>query len=549
MAEANKNLVNTTDDGPIATSFQGLGNMPIFRQLGVMIGLAASVAVGVAVVLWAQTPTYSVLYGGLSDKDANQIMESLQQQSISYKMDESTGAVMVPSRELHKARLKLASDGLPKGSSAGFEMLDSEEGFGTSQFMENARYYRAIEVELARSIMTLSNVENARVHLAVPKRSVFARKREKPSASVLVDLYPGRLLDEGQVEAVTHMIASSVPNLEASNVTVVDHKGRLLTNKQQSGEMAVSKDQFEYTRKLEKLYTGRITNILAPLVGVEGIRAQVVCDIDFTVTEQTQELFNPESPAIRSEQNFVEEILAAGNAGGVPGATSNQPPGASSVPETGATNYSNPNNGNQATKANRRKTANYELDKTISHTRTAPGTLKRLSVAVVIDDRLAPDGKRVQHTPEDIDRITNLVKEAVGFKIQRGDSVSVINASFKTPEEIEPLPEPGIFEQAWVWDVAKQVLGGMVVLILIFGILRPVMRSLIEKADMIPVQRAAAAYAGPGGQLAIPTDEESRQLLKSSANFDNQVKEVKTVVDKNPELVANVVKQWVAADE
>lgn len=538
----------------LATAFNGMNSLPLLRQVGLLVGLAASVAAGVAIVLWSQNPNYALLYGSLSEKDANEVVQILQQQGVKYKLEQGNGAIMVPSRDLHEIRLKLASDGLPRGAAVGFESLQEESGFGTSQFLETARYHRSLEVELARSIAKINNVESARVHLAIPKGSVFVRNRQKPSASVVVHLYSGRVLEETQVAAITHLVSSSVPEMEAGEVAVIDQKGRLLSGARKSQQMALSSDQLEYSQRLEKHYIDRVIGILSPIVGSEGVQAQVVADVDFTVTEQTQELFNPDASALRSQQ--LSEEQAAGLAdGGVPGALSNQPPGEAAVPEQIKGGEAAPAAPSAPQNSKRRSTVNYEIDKTISHTRVSPGRIRRLSVAVVVDDRLLPSGERRQHTPEEIERLTQLVRDAVGFDIQRGDSVSLNNIAFTQPGEMAPLPEPAMWEEPWFWDVAKQVLGGLVLLLLVFGLLRPIMRSLVEKAPA-PAARMATApgAAGMAGglaedQLALTQAPGAPMLAPPVMAHEERMRNIRSLADNEPQLVAEVLKGWVSGDD
>ncbi|MES9821974.1 MAG: flagellar basal-body MS-ring/collar protein FliF [Candidatus Thiodiazotropha sp.] len=318
-----------------------LQNNPTLRVIAVMVGFAASVALGVAVVLWTQKPSYSPLYGNLAHKDAVEMAQALQQAGIKYEIDQSNGIIMVPSSDLQEARMKLAGQGLPQSGSAGFELMQEDTGFSTSRLVESARYQRAIEGELARTIMTLTSVESARVHLANPKQSVFVRKRKFPSASVVLKLYSGRNLEKGQVDAITHLAASSVPELDVSKVTVVDHKGRLLSSKDDTREMGLTTSQFEYTRELESHYKQRIEDILSPMVGRENLRAEVTADVDFTYIEKTQEYFNPDATALRSEQ-LNEQSSLLNEVQGVPGALSNQPPAAATSPQVAA-GGANPN--------------------------------------------------------------------------------------------------------------------------------------------------------------------------------------------------------------
>lgn len=559
----------------MTAQMRGFSGLPALRQMGLMIGLAASVALGVAVVLWSQAPNYRVLYSGLAAQDATQIADALQKDGIAYKVDENSGAVMVSADQVHTARLKMASQGLPKGTVEGFALLNDQPTFGTSQFMENARYQHALEGELGRTISELGNVQGARVHLAIPKQSVFIRNREPPSASVLINLYPGRNLEEGQVASIVHLLASSVPNLNAEHVTVIDQKGRLLTSPETSKSMQLTASQFDYRRRLEENYIKRIEDIISPIVGVGGVRAQIVADLDFSVTEQTQETYNPDQPAIRSEQTLDEQSAGAAAVAGVPGALTNQPPagGTVSTPNPAAPNAKGavPAANTAATaqtplNSTKRATRNFELDKVISHTQMPSGSVRKLSVAVVVDDHQKVNKKgevvRTALKPEELARITSLVKEAVGFSTQRGDTVNVINAPFTVVAET-PMPEPKLLEQPWIWDVSKQALGGLAVLFLIFGVLRPVLRSLAEKgkeSSLVAAQHAMAhmdelpglmedrislpgmnSAAQSAAQLTAPTST-------SSQNYESQLDAARTLVGQDPKRVAQVVKGWVASD-
>lgn len=555
--------IATTNEGSQALDVnQRLQDNPIFRQIAVMVGIAASVAIGVAVVLWSQTPSYSLLFGNLGQKDAMEIAQSLQQSGIDYQVDQSTGAIMVSTANLQEARMKLAGQGLPHSDSLGFELLQQDTGFGTSRLIENARYHRAIEGELARSIMTLANVESARVHLATPKQSVFIRKRKVPSASVVVKLYSGRNLEQSQVEAITHLVASSVPELDVQNVAVVDHKGRLLSRKDDSIQMSLSTSQFEYSRELESHFKQRVEDILAPLLGRENLRAEVTADIDFTVTEQTHENFNPDMSALRSEQ-FNEQQSNLSEIQGVPGALTNQPPAAGTAPEQGGgeagTDVVTPLN------TSKQATRNYELDKTISHTRLPSSNLRRLSVAVVVNNRMVVDAegntRSVQRTPEEINRISNLVREAIGFNLSRGDSVQVINESFFTPVPPEPLPELAMWEESWFWDIVRQAGGWLLVLLLILVVLKPAMNRL-TKPVRVEVSEAGAGVRGAGtagtegveGQLAgaaggnfgLGMDEAMH--LPGPGSYEKTVDAARQMIADDPKRVAQVVKRWIADD-
>jgi len=547
-----------------AETVQGFQGLPALRQLGLMIGLAASVALGVAVVLWSQQPGYTLLYANLSSKDAGQVIDALQKSGIVFKVDEATGAVMVESSKLQTARMQLAKDGLPEGNAMGFEMLQKDQGFGTSQFIETARFQRALEGELSRTIATLRNVEAARLHLAIPKRSVFLRDRADPTASVMVDLYSGRTLDDEQVAAIVHLVSSSVPHLKPENVTVVNQRGDLLSSSNSTDGLAPTSSQFSYNRKLELTYSDRIRQLLEPIIGTGRVRATVNADLDFTVTERTQEFFNPDLPALRSEQISEDETTAGNAASGIPGAVSNQPPqdavvqqpGAGVDPGAGALPATAPVN------SSKHSVRNYELDKTVSHTRLATGTVRRLSIAVVVDNKQELDeNDELVSKPwkdDELNRFTTLVKEAVGFDVQRGDTVNIVNSSFIPPPEAEVIPEPSLLEQPWIWDVARQAAGALGLLIVVFGVLKPVMRSLADKGAqsmqataMLP---AAAAAGGAGGagvedRLSLSgANPQQAQLAAPQVSYEQHLDTAKGAVGEDPKRVAQVVRNWVGED-
>jgi len=539
----------------MTASFSGLNGLNALRQIGLMVGLAASVAIGVTVVLWSWTPNYGVLYGALAEQDVSTVLDALRQNGIDAKLDETSGAVLVPAADIHSARIKLAAMGLPKGVSAGFEELDKKNTFGISQFMEKARYQRALEIELARTVQSLSNVQSARVHLAVPRQSVFVRNRQKARASVVINMYPGRVLEPGQVTAIVHMVSSSVPNLETDQVTVVDQKGNLLTKGDMDKQLALSNSQFEYTRRLEESYITRIEGILGPLLGSDALRAQVTADLDFTATEQTQEMYNPDVSVLRSNQTTEEQSSGAAD-GGIPGALSNQPPGAAQAPETLPQGEGGTAAPATPTHSRRREISNFELDKTISHTRYAMGNLRRLSVAVVVDDRVSVDEAgqvtRQQRSPEELERMTELVKKAVGFNADRGDSVNVINSAFTLPAEPVPLPEVPIWEQPWVQDLVKKGVGGLLVLLLIFGVLKPVMKSLAAPRAQ---ELMAVSEGGEGTAEGIAEDTVSlsQQAVQPAlggppGSYEQNLATANAAIEQDPKLVAQVVKNWVKQD-
>jgi len=530
----------------VVAQARGFNALSLLRQVGLMVGLAASVAVGVYVVLWSRTPDYSLLYGQLSGAEAAEVTASLDSLAIPYRIEPHSGAITVPAEKLHEARLKLATRGLPRGDGSGFEMLNESHAFGTSQFMEQARYNHAIEGELARSIATLQSVESARVHLAIPKRSVFVRDRDKPRASVVLKLYSGARLDDERLAGIVHLVAASIEGLEPEQVTVVDQNGRLLTAASNAHGMAATASQLAYRRKLEGDYIKRIEDILIPVVGEQGVRAQVTADVDFTMMESTSENYKPDEKAVRSEETFEESTRGSGPSG-VPGALSNQPPPAGSLQD----------NAEDSTKqgplnSSRRATRNYELDHKISHTSTAPGTIRQLSVAVLVDYRTKTDDKgkteRVPLDADEIKRITELVKEAVGFNAQRNDSINITNIPFlKVDHVVETLPDIPVWKQPWVAGVVKQVLGGLLVLFMVFGVLRPVLRSLVTVA---PAGRQAALPGGGAGGVPLPggAGQEGGMSPALQLSPEQQFGMARNMIENDPRRVAHVVKDWVSTD-
>ena len=525
--------------------FMGMTELPIVRQLGLLIGLSASIALGIAIVIWSQKPNLSVLYSGIQNSDISEISQVLDRQGIAFNVDMSTGTLYVDSGKVDQAKLELAADGLPRGTNFGYEMLQKEEGFGTSSFLQNARYHRAKEEELARTIATMGAVRNARVHLAIPKETAFLRDRKQASASVMLELSSGHSLSKRQVASIVHLVASSIDNLNTQNVTVVDADGNLLSKHNALDGMELSDSQFAYTRKVEQHYITRIENILKPIVGQDKVRAQVVANVDFTRSEVTKESFIPDPQAVRSQEQYEEQSVGNTLEGGIPGALTNEPPGAGQAPEQANQAQAQQGAPARPSKNQRRSTTNYELDRMITHTKTNPAYVKRLSVAVVVDDKLSKNAEgeitKQPYTPEEMTRLTQLVKEAIGFSGLRGDTVNVINSTFIQSEQIEPLPETPIWEKAWFWSVIKQVAAGLGVLFIVFGVLKPTLRGL-------------AAYSGIKKQdedeLAEDqlTLSESGEALPAPNSYEDDLTSAKSLASQEPKLVAQVVKNWVAAE-
>src|SRR5579862_1119547 len=425
---------------PTQAPARGLADIPGLKQVGLLAGVAAAVAVAIWLVIWSQGQNYTVLYGQLSERESGQVMDALTAAGIEFKLNPS-GAVSVPESKVQEARIRLASQGLPQSDSMGIEMIQKESPLGSSSLMESARYQSALETELARTIVKVQGVQGARVHLALPKPSVFLQDARKATASVMLQLYPGRRLEPGQVAAIVHLVASSVPELSASDVTLVDQAGSLLNSPDENSESAVSTRQLEYTRKLEDSYKRRIVELLEPLVGAGRVRATVTADLDFTVAEETRENYDPQKTAVRSEQTSSEQRKGGDGAEGIPGALSNQPPGTSGapvVPGATPTPGSPPGAASQTAAVStgpssnsQKSTRNFEVDRTLAYVKQPVGSLKRLSVGVVLDDwqKTGEDGKVTTQPMSDADlkRFTQLVRESIGLKDDRGDHLDVID--------------------------------------------------------------------------------------------------------------------------
>ena len=444
-------------------------------QLGALLVVATALTLGVGLIFLMMKPDFVPVSEQGSRADALQIIELLQSSGIEYKLDPTTGLVLVPQNQASQVQMNLAASGLTVSSnSVGLELLQKETALGTSHFTESARYQHALETELSRTISSMRNVESARVHLAMPKQSVFIRDRELASASVMIKALPGRSIEDEQVNAVINLVASSIPYLQSGQVTVVDQWGRLLSTGDDSTSGA-TRDQYQYARKLEKLYSDRIESLLTPIVGPGRVRAIVTADLDFSTNEQTQESYEPDAAQLRSEQ-IDTQINRNGAAEGVPGALTNQPPGNGTTDPAVGDEAVADNVQNESSSA----VKNYELDKTITHVRKVPGNVTRISAAVIIDDKLelSAEGEAVR-TPlseEELAQYTQLAQEAVGFREERGDSVVVFNRSFQPVEEVAPIEPAPIWEQSWLWTMVRQVLIGLSVLLLVLLVLRPAVR-------------------------------------------------------------------------
>lgn len=544
---------------PTSVPARGLADIPGLKQVGLLAGVAAAIAAAIWLVLWSQGQSYTVLYGQLSERESGQVMDALTAAGIEFKLNPS-GAVSVPESKVQEARIRLASQGLPQSDSMGIEMLQKDSALGNSTLMESARYQSVLETELARTIIKVQGVQTARVHLALPKPSVFLRDAHKATASIMLQLYPGRRLDPGQVAAIVHLVASSVPELSANDVTLVDQAGSLLNSPDESAEAAATTRHFEETRKLEESYQQRIIELLEPLLGAGRVRATVTADMDYTVTEETHENYDPQKTAVRSEQTSNEMRKGGDGAEGIPGALSNQPPGTSGAPVIpGAATPGNPTAppnaaagtgqagaaGSGPTSSAQRSTRNFEVDRTLSYVKQPVGILKRLNVGVVLDDwqKVDADGKvtTAPMSDTDIKRFTQLIKESIGLKDDRGDQINVMNQAFKSNPVLPPVDGLPLWQQPWLLQLAKQIVGAALVLIVAFLVLRPLMKSLTK-----PSKRSSSAGEDLDGDTLSLSGQ--GKAIKLSPSFEQQIAAARTLVGQDPRRAAQVVKDWVSAD-
>jgi flagellar M-ring protein FliF len=544
------------------------------KPLLLLVGIAMAVAAGVTVVLWSRGPTYSTLYANLGTQDQAQITQALDAAQIPYRMAPGSNAIEVPAERLNDARLKLAGQGLPEGG-GGFAMMDKDPGFGVSQFMENARYQHALEAELARTIAALRPVEGARVHLAVPRQSAFVRDHKGASASVFLQLKQGRRLEQEQIQAIVNLVASSIPDLEANQVTVIDQQGRLLSSPEGHDQFAIREQQYDMIHRLEDDYAQRIEALLAPLVGPGRVRAQVVAQMDMAVTEEAHEQYKPDSQIVRSEQTSESITKDGSGSQGVPGALTNQPPSAgvaqppgsapaaakpagaaSAAAAASATSAVAGTSAGVTDSTSKQSTKNYEIDRTVAYTRQPAGRLRRVTVAVLIDNmRIAGKDGKIKETPlskEQLEHVNQLVKDAVGYDEARGDSVNVVNASF-TQEAAAPAAEgelesPKIWESPLFLDVAKIVGGLIVLVVLVLSVIRPLVKTLIgPTAHQMSV--AVLPRGVPANEPIAPPALPGAAQAAAAVSHEQQVMQARTLVNQDPKRVAQVVRGWVAKDD
>lgn len=546
--------------------------IPGVKQLVLLVGLAAAIAGGLSLFTWAQKPADQALFAGLPEAETAAMADALAAEGIIHHIDPATGELTVPADQVRNARLKLAGRGLPKSAASGFESMQGDQGFGVSQSIESARMQHALETELVRTITSIQSVKNARVHLAVPKPSAFTRAGGTASASVFVELHPGRNLTAQQVQSIVHMVSSSVSDMQPSAVTVVDQTGRLLTDESADGSVGMGNSQYEQVKRIEDATRHRVEDILTPLMGAGRVKTQVVAALDFTVEEQVQEQYTPDANAIRSEQTSEDVNRNGGTlkAQGVPGATSNKPPepGVSApaiapgaaAPAVAAT-PTTPAATELPSAQTKTSTRNYELNKTVSSRKVMPGRIERLSVAVLVDYLPKLDAKGVAVPTAlgtaELARIEALVKEAMGFDAKRGDTVTVQNAPFivAAEEVIAPLP---LIERPEMQSLARQGLSALVLLVLILAVVRPLLKNLFAPPAPPPMLAANGFSA-----LAAPQENEDEVQVALSAKrhaaipalpegpspYEQKLTLARETVKQDPKKVAQVMKTWIAQEQ
>ncbi len=527
------------------------------RNQRIMLGAVAALVVAglVAALMFSRQPDYRVLFTNLSDKDGGAIVAQLTAMNVPYKYTEGGGAIMIPSDKIHDVRLKLATQGLPKGAVSGFEIMETSK-FGITQFQERVNYQRGLEGELTRSILGLSAVQNARVHLALPNQNGFFREQQKPSASVLLTLYPGRMLDRTQIAGIVHLISSSVPEMLPGAVSVLDDSGKLLSQTANPDESPVNVQQLMYQQQLEKQYTQRILDILEPVVGKGNVKAQVTADLDFSRSESTSELHAPNQGQAASAVRSQQVLEATGEKEpvpptGVPGATSNQPPQTAAAPINGAAQTLQAANGQNTNTltipgSKRESVTNYEVDKTVRVTRNSTGSIKRMTAAVVVNylpgTPLEPGAAALPQAMSEAQQaqMLALVRETIGFSAERGDSVNLMNTPFQ--QELRLASDLPVWQQPETLALVKSVLWpvGLVLaaLILMFGVVRPMLKArkkkeLAQQLDLLEAEELERPALAPPVKRGEPTVEELR------------LEQARALAKQNPIAVANIVKTWV----
>lgn len=554
-------VIGPVGNNPITNMQQRFAKLPQKNKMGILVGIPLLIAMLASLLMWANQTSYRVLFSGLNDQDGGAIVEALTQMKVPYEFNTAGTAILVPSDKVYDTRLALASQGLPKGTVSGFEAMDNQK-LGITQFQEQVNYQRALEGELVRSIQSISAVQSARVHLAIPKPSIFIREKQTPSASIVLNLFGSRTLSEPQINGIVHLVASSLPSMNPEDVSIVDQSGRLLTGKTQL-ESGLNPTQLAYTNQIEQSLTSRIVDILTPVFGSENVRATVTANMDYSTSERTDEIYKPNGDAtqatIRSQQISESNDGTSSNPQGVPGVMANTPPGAAAanIGQNPQQALANGNNAPAQTNSSSRKdsTVNYEVDKSVQYTKAQVGKIERLSAAVVVNFKTITDPKgetrQVPLTPEEITQLDNLVKQAIGFDEKRGDAVNVVNQAFTKVEE-ETIP---MWAQQETMDLAKSLglpIGiALIAAILVFGVFRPMMKPADMSAyddgpELLPGQRTPLLANRVGDDNDVELLEQlQREGTLPGMNRQEKLEKLRELAKEHPQIVANIVKNWV----
>ena len=550
----------------LGAASNGFGALSIVRQAGLLLGITVSFALAFFVVKWASTPNYTPAYTQVDGRDLAPMVDALEKHDIPSKIDYSSNSILVPSSQVMKARLKMAGEGLPKQRTGKNYFFEKGSGFGKSQFVEKAAYLSSLEQELALTISQLEPIDTARVHLAVPSERSFVRQAQKPSASVFLNLQPGYFLSQKQVAAVSNLIAASIPGLSFEDVSITDQYGHPLSSR--SNDQHDPSKHLETIQALEKKLSNRIINLLTPVVGAGRVRAQVNANIDFTQIEETQEIVDPDKTAIKIEKMLIEQSGDKGVLGGIPGALSNKPPAPGESINADQGQEESKDKTGEIIDTRRQATREYDVEKSIKHTVSSPYVIKQLSVAVVVDDRLSynPESGEMERqplTPQNIAELETLVQNAIGFSEMRGDNIKVTYNPFVQEKPIERVEvATPIWQEPWFAEAIKQVLAGLFILYIVFGVIRPLLKSL-STLDPNEVSYGGGGPVGgsmnSGANMALPDNSGagggapvgngmSDDLMPSlTLESKKDIDEVKALINDDSKRVAQVVMNWMGA--
>jgi len=547
--------------GTLAAQVSRMYNQPAFqRSLPTIVALAVAV-LGLGAYLWMQQPTRTTLYAGLPEAEKSRVIDALRNSGVSVTLDPVTGDVLVPTENYHSSRMTLAAQGLPASAATGYEQLDSIQ-MGSSRSVEAARLKQSQELELARSISEIDLVLSARVHLALPDKEVFVRQQAEPTASVFLQLARGRSLGRSKVEAITHLVSASVPNLSKENVSVVDQNGNLLSSVNGGVEGRLSDAQLEHRIRLEDIYRSRITSLLSPIVGAGNINAQINLDIDFTRSEITEEIVDPNGNALRSEQSTSDKTMAA-QAKGIPGAVANTPP----APADLNTQRSATGPNNELRSQSSSEVKNYEVSRTVSSTVNPTNIIRKINAAVLVRERTIMDPETGLPTTQkmtegELLQIEKLVADAIGINKERGDSLTVSSAPFIT--ELSEGVEIQWFEKPYMRSIINQAGLVLILAIVILGVVRPLLNRILIPISVPGMHGAAGSEdeididqieVGEGesledikAKLKPKKASISAEMLDTANTYDDKVAVIRMIVSDEAGRVSNVFKSMMSRD-